>query len=157
LVHDGTGSARRCLCDDDRAPTWAGSVVAEDFIAPHTPERLASIAARLDPFFGQARTGQSSIIRLQMFAPDGAVVYADEPGRRGQVIDIDDADHLESALQGLSVREVSGLDTPENRDLHETYHQALEVYVPVLLDGTVVGAFEIYQDLRPVEEIRPVV
>ena len=92
-----------------------------------------------------------------MFAPDGAVVYADEPGRRGQVIDIDDADHLESALQELSVREVSGLDTPENRDLHGTYHQALEVYVPVLLDGTVVGALEIYQDLRPVEEIRPVV
>lgn len=135
----------------------AGSVVADDFVAPHTPDRLASIAARLDPLFGQARSGQSSIIRLQIFARDGAVLYADDPDRRGEVIDVDDAVHLEAALQGHLEREISALDTEENDDLRETYHEALEVYIPVVIDGQVVGAYEIYQDLRSVEAIGPLV
>ncbi|MGI9146451.1 MAG: putative bifunctional diguanylate cyclase/phosphodiesterase [Chloroflexota bacterium] len=135
----------------------AGSVVAQDFIAPHTPEHLAAIAARLDPLFGQPRSDQSSIIRLQMFSPDGTVLYADQPSRRGEIVDVDDAVHLERALMGHNEQEISALDTPENQDLHDTYHQALEVYVPVLIEGHVVSAYETYQDLRSVEAIRPLV
>jgi diguanylate cyclase (GGDEF)-like protein len=134
-----------------------GYVTAADFAAPHTPERLASIAARLDPIFADMHHDASGVIRLQMFALDGMILYSDLPSKRGETFDLDSEDHLVSALQGHLETEVSDLDGPENGELKDLYHQALEVYVPVDLGGEVVGAYEVYQDLGPVRAVRPLV
>ena len=61
------------------------------------------------------------------------------------------------ALQGHVEQEVSDLEGPENSALRATYDSALEVYVPVKLGGEIAGAYELYQDLRPVHAVRPVV
>jgi diguanylate cyclase (GGDEF)-like protein len=135
----------------------AGFVSAEDFTLPHTPQRLDSVARRLDPLFAHMRVDGSGVIRLQVFSRDGTIIYSDLASKRGATIDLDDEDHLAEALDGQMVREISDLDEPENRELREQYHQALEVYVPLEFDGQVVGAYEIYQDLAPVQAARPFV
>ena len=134
-----------------------GYVTAEDFAVPHSPERLASIATRLDPIFAEMRDDGSGVIRLQMFALDGTVLYADLPSKRGETFDFTTDDHFLAALQGHIENEVSNLDGPENRELQDAFHQALEVYVPVDIGGQVVGVYETYQDLGPARAVRPLV
>ena len=116
-----------------------GYITLEDFAAPHTPERLASIAARLDPLFADMHDDGSGVIRLQVFASDGMILYSDLPSKRGETFELSLEDHLISALQGNMEHEVSDLDGPENSELKDVYHQALEVYVPVELGGEVRG------------------
>jgi hypothetical protein len=120
-----------------------GYVTADDFAAPHTPERLASIATRLDTIFANMHADGSGVIRLQMFAADGVILYSDLPSKRGETVDLSAEDHLVEALDGHGESEVSDLDGPENSELKDLYHQALEVYVPVDFDGQVVGASEV--------------
>ena len=134
-----------------------GYVTAEDFAVPHSPERLASIATRLDPIFADMRDDGSGVIRLQMFALDGTVLYADLPSKRGDTFDFTTDDHFLAAVQGHIENEVSNLDGPENRELQDAFHQALEVYVPVDIGGQVVGVYEMYQDLGPARAVRPLV
>src|ERR1700730_701916 len=134
-----------------------GYVTADDFATPHTPEQLASIAARLDPIYADMHNDGSGAIRLQVFAPDGTVLYSDLPSKRGEAFDLNAEDHLVAALQGHIESEVSSLDGPENRELQDVHHEALEVYVPVDLNGGVVGAYEIYLELAPTRAVRPLV
>ncbi len=134
-----------------------GYVTAEDFAVPHSPERLASIATRLDPIFADMRDDGSGVIRLQMFALDGTVLYADLPSKRGDTFDFTTDDHFLAAVQGHIENEISNLDGPENRELQDAFHQALEVYVPVDIGGQVVGVYEMYQDLGPARAVRPLV
>src|SRR5579859_2650717 len=121
-----------------------GYVTADDFALPHTPERIASLAARLDRIFADMNANGSGVIRLQVFAADGMILYADLPSKRGETFDLSSEDHLVAALAGHIEHEVSDLDGPENSELQAAYHQALEVYVPVDLGGQVVGAYEVY-------------
>jgi diguanylate cyclase (GGDEF)-like protein len=134
-----------------------GYMVADDFAPPHSAERLDSIAARLDPIFADMQHDGTGVIRLQMFALDGTVLYSDLPSKRGEVLDLHDEEHLSEALEGHAVQEVSDLDGEENSELKATYHEALEVYVPIEIDGPVLGVYEIYQDLAPVRAVRPMV
>ena len=134
-----------------------GYITAADFTPPYTPERLASIATRLDPVFADLHDEESGVIRLQMFAQDGTILYSDVPDLRGEQVDLSTEDHIVGALQGHVEQEVSNLDGPENSTLRQTFDSALEVYVPVNLGGEIAGAYEIYQDLGPVHAVRPVV
>src|SRR5262249_8498790 len=74
---------------------------------------------------------------------------------RGEVEEPDEAPRLAAALAGQVGADVSELEGVENADLKAQHDSALEVYVPFVLDGRVVGAFEIYQDLAPCRRIRP--
>jgi diguanylate cyclase (GGDEF)-like protein len=134
-----------------------GYITAADFEAPHSAERLALIAARLDPMFAHMHGQGSGVIRLQMFTSDGMILYSDLPAKRGETIDPNTDDQLVQALQGHLEYEVSDLDGPEHREMKDLYDQALEVYVPIELSGQVMGAYEIYQDLEPVHALRPLV
>ena len=140
---------------DHLGPT--GYLNADDFALPHTPERLAALAARLDPIFAHTRVDGSGVIRMQVFARDGTIVYSDLASKRGEQIDAADSDGLAEALAGHTVQQISDLDEPENHELQEHYHEALEVYVPLELGGELVGAYELYQELAPVHAVRPVV
>ncbi|HLZ26189.1 MAG TPA: EAL domain-containing protein [Chloroflexota bacterium] len=134
-----------------------GYITAADFTAPYTAERLASISTRLDPVFADLHDEESGVIRLQMFASDGTILYSDVVALRGEKIDLSAEDHIVAALQGRVEQEVSDLDGPENSALKANFDSALEVYVPVDLGGEVKGVYEIYQDLAPVHAVRPVV
>ena len=76
-----------------------GYITADDFAPPYTPERLASIAARLDPVYADLHDEQSGVIRLQMFAPDGTILYSDVTSMRGDMVDLTAEDHLVAALE----------------------------------------------------------
>ena len=91
----------------------------------------------------------SGIIRLNLFARDGTLLYSDLPRNRGRHIDPHEAHLLAVALAGGVGSERSSLSGPENADLGGRFASALEVYVPVVRDGQVVGAYEVYQDLGP--------
>ncbi|HEV7662291.1 MAG TPA: EAL domain-containing protein, partial [Chloroflexota bacterium] len=134
-----------------------GYVTVADFSAPHAPEQLASVAERLNPIFNDIRADGTGVIRLQMFATDGTILYSDLPTKRGEVVDLANEPSLVTALNGQSVHDVSDLEGPENNELRAQYGQALEVYIPVDIQGQVVGAYEIYQDLGPALAVRPVV
>jgi signal transduction histidine kinase len=130
-------------------------LTAADFQPPYTPGKLQELAMRLDPWL--ARTQERGIIRLYLFARDGTVLYSDVAQARGQMVSPSWMPQLARALAGAAGTSVSPLTANENQDLKARYGDALEAYVPVKLDGQVVGAYEIYQDLAPIRPIRPLV
>ena len=132
-------------------------VQRSDFQPPHDPAKLASLRARLEPHLAALTEEGSGTIRLHVFAGDGTVIYSDLPTKPGAVEPLGGAPKLVEALAGRVSTKVSGLTSAENAELKERYGSALEVYVPFVLDGAVVGAYELYQDLSPLRPIRPLV
>lgn len=131
-----------------------GHVTADDFTPPFSPAKLSDLAARLDPLVASVQ--RHGVIRLNVFARDGTIIYSDLPRLRGQKEPIDE-ELFQNALAGSIGREVSSLQGPENADLRARFDGALEVYVPVALRGQVVGVYEIYEDLSPVRPVRSIV
>ena len=122
-------------------------VSAADFRPPHTPASLYGLGVRLDPVVAPLRQNGSGVIRINLVAADGTVIYSDSLDARGKVVPPSEKPQLATALRG-SVGSIahSALSTDENSDLRASHDDAFEVYVPVFLDGQVVGAYEIYQD-----------
>jgi diguanylate cyclase (GGDEF)-like protein/PAS domain S-box-containing protein len=131
------------------------SVTPADFQPPYTQERLASLAQRLDPRLDILHEARTGILRLHLFAPDGTVIYSDLPAKRGTQATI--SAHLGAALHGTVESGISSLGGDENKDLKARYDSAIEVYVPFVEKGNVVGAYEIYTDPAPVRPIRQLV
>jgi signal transduction histidine kinase len=130
-------------------------LTAADFQPPYTPSKLQELATRLDPWLARAR--EHGIIRLYLLSRDGTILYSDVASARGQVIPPARLKELSAALAGAAGAGVSPLTASESADLRAGYGEALEAYVPVKLDGQVVGVYEIYQDLAPVRPIRSLV
>jgi DNA-binding CsgD family transcriptional regulator len=128
-----------------------------DFEPPFSASKREDLAARLDPLLARARQADSGIIRLNLFARDGTILYSDLAGLRGQMVSPLANELLGAALTGKSGTEISGLSGSENADLQSRYGQALEAYIPLVQDGQVVGVFEFYEDLSPIAPIRPLV
>jgi hypothetical protein len=118
---------------------------AADFQPPHTPAKAADLAARLDPLVLRLQQADSGVIRVNLVAADGTIVYSDAPPVRGTWMPPGQRRELATALGGaIGATEHSSLSTQENADLKERYGEAFEVYVPVRLGGRVAGAYEIY-------------
>src|SRR5581483_2980458 len=83
----------------------------------------------------------ATIDALELVAPDGVIVYSHPPGDAGRRISSERGPLLRTALAGQVAREVS-----RSRDRHRgadsDREQVLDVYVPVILEGTVVGVYE---------------
>jgi len=131
-----------------------GLVTADDLAPPHGEAQLAGLAARLAPLLPVLH--RNGVIRLNIFARDGTIVYSDAPGLIGRRPE-PDTDLLQQGMAGRIGREISALDGPENADLRGRFSGALEVYVPIRANGQVIGVYELYQDLAPVEQVRPAV
>jgi DNA-binding CsgD family transcriptional regulator len=131
-------------------------VTPADFAPPYAPERLDDLAARLDPVLGRVRNETSGILRVNIVARDGTILYSDLTALRGRMVSPTDKVELKTALQGSVGADAEPLSGEENADLRLNYSAALEVYVPVRLGGDVVGAYEIYQELGPVQVVRVV-
>ena len=125
-----------------------------DFVPPFTTERLDDLAARLDPVLGRVRNGTSGILRVNVVARDGTLLYSDLSAIRGSLVSPTDKIELRTALDGAVGANEEPLSDEENADLHASYGAALAVYVPVSLGGEVVGAYEIYQELGPLHVVR---
>ena len=130
-------------------------VERDDFTPPFPPERLADLASRLDPHMSDLIATRSGVLRLHVFALDGTVIYSDLAAKRGQATPLTAL--LGDALGGRPGTMVSALTSAENADLKARHDAAYEVYVPFVVDGNVVGAYEIYADLAPVRPIRQLV
>jgi diguanylate cyclase (GGDEF)-like protein/PAS domain S-box-containing protein len=130
-------------------------VQPEDFKPPFTPERLGEIAKRLDSHMAELTTGRSGVLRLHLIAPDGTIVYSDQPAKRGQVMP--ETPLLVQALAGRPGTRLSPLTAPENYDLKTRHDAAYKVYAPYFADGTVGGAYVMYADTAAVRPIRQLV
>jgi signal transduction histidine kinase len=127
-----------------------------DLEPPFTEEGLDTLSARLERHLLPVRQADPRVIRLNVWAGDGTLLYSDAPGRTGQKKPTQ-SPLFTRALAGEPGKQLSSLESPWNADLRERYDQALEVYVPLRLNGQVVGAFEVYQDLGAIRPMRPLV
>lgn len=131
---------------DEVALGLSGRVTAADFQPPADAEQLADVNARLDALLAGLTAPGSGILRVNLISVTGTIVYSDRPTLRGTVLPVEDHHQLSEALAGSLSVERSTLDSEENRDLRTPFSTVIEVYVPVRIDGQVVGAYEIYQD-----------
>ena len=88
------------------------------------------------------------IKRVKLWAPDGRIVYSDEPRLIGMHFDLE-PDELDTLATGEPTSQLSDLDQPENR--FERAKEALvEVYTPVRAPSGDPLLFEAYQDAKSV-------
>ena len=132
-------------------------VRAGDFEPPYSADKQADLAARLERRLARIRQSDAGIIRLNLFARDGTILYSDNPGLRGQTASPGRDELLGQALAGRPGIRVSRLEDPEDADLRPAYARAVEAYVPLVLNARVVGAYEFDTDLPSIGSIRPLV
>jgi diguanylate cyclase (GGDEF)-like protein/PAS domain S-box-containing protein len=131
----------QALIDGSVAPR-----VAEGFLGgPNAPD-AASINADL-----QRLVGAGPLLRIKVWAADGTIRYSDLPELVGQRFEVDD--DLGAALHGETSTTIDAAQDPENAFERGLAARLLSVYIPLrsTTDGSVVGAFEVYQDAAPVE------
>ncbi|KQZ89451.1 hypothetical protein ASD62_09185 [Phycicoccus sp. Root563] len=136
-VNDAANTAD-VLADAVIAPSLSDALVAGD------PTALAEFDTLVrDRILGPA------IIRVKLWAPDGRVVYADEPQLVGRTFALSEDQRI--ALSDPQTKaEVSNLTGSENQ--FETGGKALEVYRPVWLPDGRQLLFETYSPYEPVQQ-----
>jgi signal transduction histidine kinase len=121
-------------------------VLEDGHLIPPTDEHLSGES--LDRFDSVVRGGLlgGDNVRVKLWNQDGEVVYSDNETQVGQTFPIES--HLRSALSGRPTVEESDLSADENRDDTDIGPKLLEFYLPLRDEqGTVIGAFEVYQDV----------
>jgi DNA-binding CsgD family transcriptional regulator len=121
-------------------------VTSEDFEPPYTQAKLDALDARLDPLLDRARESGSGVIRVDLYARDGTVLYSDLGSMPGQVVSPLADQPLAAALAGSASAAVTPLTHQEDVDLEPRYGTALKAYVPCILDGRVAGVYELYTE-----------
>ena len=90
----------------------------------------------------------SRIVRLNIWAPDGTVIYSSDSAIQGQRFP--DNEKVGLALSSGTFTQVESPGKDEHTDL-ERYGELLEVYTPlVLADAGTVGVLEVYRDYAPI-------
>lgn len=89
------------------------------------------------------------LVRLKVWDTRGRVVYSNNPRQIGRSFPIDE--NLRLALRGERAMDVSNLSEAENAEDRDGYSALLETYVPLRSGGRVVGAYEAYSDLGPLQ------
>ena len=127
-------------------------VLADAVISPALTNALADgDPAELAAFDQMVRNRilGPTIMRVKLWAPDGRVVYADEPQLVGRTFTLSDDQRV--ALSNPQTKaEVSHLTGSENQ--FETGGRALEVYRPVWLPDGRQLLFETYSPYAPVQQ-----
>ena len=91
-----------------------------------------------------------NILRIKVWSRDGTVVFSDLPALRGRAFPV--ADDLLDVFDGSVRTEFSSADEVENVFEHGLADRFLSIYLPIRApDGTVVGAYEVYEDAAPIE------
>ena len=121
-------------------------VTPADFEPPYTPAKLDALNTQLDSILDRAREPGSDVIRVNLFARDGTVLYSDLASLRGQVVSPLRDPLLAAALAGSAGAEITTLTRQENADLDARYGTAMEADVPCIFDGRVAGVYEFYTE-----------
>jgi len=125
-----------------------------DFQPPYTTDKLNDIDTRVDVILARAREDGSGIIRVNLFARDGTVLYSDLASLRGRMISPLTDTLVRGALAGSPGAALVSLDNPETDDLLADYGSALEASAPLIVNGEVVGVYELFQDPAPINALR---
>ena len=125
-----------------------------DFQPPYTTDKLNDIDTRVDVILARAREDGSGIIRVNLFARDGTVLYSDLASLRGRMISPLTDTLVRGALAGSPGAALVSLDNPETDDLLADYGSALEASAPLIINGEVVGVYELFQDPAPINALR---
>src|SRR5919206_1831179 len=126
-----------------------------DLRPPFDEAKLGRLEARLSPLLELIRQPGSGTVRINLYARDGTLVFGDRLDRRGERVSQADGPLLAHALEGRVVAERTTLGTPENQDLKAELDEALEVYIPLVLGGEVLGAYEVYEELGALPRLEP--
>jgi DNA-binding CsgD family transcriptional regulator len=131
-------------------------VTADDFNPPHSHERLAELKARLDPVLAPLSTNDPPTIDFDLVAADGTIVYSGLSGEAGLPALPGEQWLLDEALMG---RVTGRLDSALSHSVargDSDYDRAFDLYVPVSIDGAVVGAYELNVRLPPTPLNQPI-
>ncbi len=105
------------------------------------PDYESSLHAQLDSFLEPL-----NIVKIKIFSPDARVVFSTDHAIIGQTNPENPA-----LMQALSGKNVSHLETTENlSDLREETSfkvDVVETYTPIIVDGKILGVFELYLDV----------
>jgi DNA-binding CsgD family transcriptional regulator len=125
----------------------------DDFAPPFTADGIDDLSARIAPVVARVLNQGSGVVRINVVGVDGTILFSDNPSIRGKTVPPAEKPELATALSGaIGSTGHSGLSSAENEDLRPQFEDVIEVYVPIVLDGRLVGAYEIYQDsyvIRP--------
>jgi DNA-binding CsgD family transcriptional regulator len=116
-----------------------------DFTSSHSPDELADLHARLAPTLGRVRADGTGVLGVSLVARDGTVLYADTPSREGRPIASVDRPLLAAALSGQTAPARQSLSSTADAGLLGLFDSVLTVYIPVVLDGGIVGAYALEQ------------
>jgi putative nucleotidyltransferase with HDIG domain len=140
-IHDAVREA------SESVSTIIPQVTSDDFGAP-TPSRVAAWQQRLSGVIGRV-----DIARVKVWNATGQVVYADTPALIGRMFPLAAEEELRAALMGgRPVSDLSALQHPGISN-ERPDGRLVEIYVPVVLpgNGRVVGAFDVYRKVLPLE------
>ncbi|HLX35902.1 MAG TPA: EAL domain-containing protein [Candidatus Limnocylindrales bacterium] len=129
------------------------SVVVGEMNPPVTADAMANP----DSAAGQAIDAElvklasgGRILRIKIWSPTGQIVFSDLPALRGMRFGIDS--DLGDALSGSVGSDIGSASDPENEFERFLAPRLLSIYLPIPgANGTVIGAYEIYEDAAPIE------
>jgi signal transduction histidine kinase len=120
-------------------------LIAALLVEPNVDDALATgdtrAIARLDDVL-RSRLGEADVMRVKIWAPDGRIVYSDEPRLIGAQYPLSNDDQ-EALEDGVTRAELSDLSRPENR-YERSAGEVLEVYRLIHTPGGAPLLFETY-------------
>lgn len=90
--------------------------------------------------------GLGTIFRVKVWSTDGTIVWSDQKEEIGQKFPDDDT--LQEALTGKAAYELGTSEKQENLGTEADKGSLLQVYTPVLRNGTAIGVIELYEANR---------
>jgi two-component system, NarL family, sensor kinase len=133
---------REAIDDAKRVTRIVGTGIVEPQLADSLARGDRRAVARVDRVV-RSQVLRDPVVRVKIWAPDGTIVYSDEPRLVGKRFPLGD-DELTS-LRGQGVEaEVSDLSRPENR-YERSQKKLLEVYLPIHTPNGKPLLFESYQ------------
>lgn len=126
---------------------YVDPLLSADLLSSPDSATAASVNQQLELL-----TGSGTILRIKVWSRDGTVLYSDLPALRGRSFEV--PTDLAEALEGNVAADISHATADENIFEKGLAPSLLEIYLPIGANGkTPVGAYEIYQDARPLENL----
>ncbi len=92
-------------------------------------------------------SADAHLVRVKVWDPAGRIIYSNNPAQIGRAFPIDD--DLGVALAGRQAMNISPLTQAENAGDPVARGPLLQTYIPIQAGGRVIGAYEAYSDLGP--------
>jgi PAS domain S-box-containing protein len=131
----------------DQVATVLGPLLQpDDFAAPLSPERYTALDEVI-----RERILRQHIVQIKLWDRARTIVYSEDAASVGE--QHPENDELAEALNGQIATEINDRPKAENDGESWAAARLMEVYLPVRLNGRIVGAYELYHDLSAVEPV----